>query len=82
MLIFEGRAELARIVMEEKRALVVGDPDLADGLGEGQEFLPQPEAFEDARAAIGDRRRTPVEIRTKLFFGALAVDHHGGQPRL
>ena len=54
-------AEIAVVVMQEQRRIVVGDADFADRLGLAGDRRPYADAVEHQLRAIGDRRGAAVE---------------------
>ncbi len=75
------RDQLAAIVMQKQRRLVVGDADLADRLGGGGDIGPQPEPVEHQPRAVGDRRGAPVEDAVEHRRGVLRIDDRDREAR-
>ena len=76
-----SRDELATVVMQEQRRLVVGDADLADRLGVAGDVGPQPDPVEHQPRAIGDRRGTPIEAAVEHRGRVLRIDDRDREAR-
>ena len=76
-----SRDQLAAVVMQEQRRVVVGDTDFADRLGVRGDVRPQAERIEHQARAVGDRRGAPVKAAIEHRRGVLRIDDRRPEAR-